>query len=191
MIAQFLENGMALLPEGGADLEGLHILMERVGEENGARWLEIARGAPINRQYGPSASAYVPDDLAHQVFQSGQDITVVESQGRRRVVRHLKVLKASESCLGCHQAEPETAREELNDTRDELNTTREEALAAKTEAAAAQATAMVAAAEAEAPPPASPITAVALIVALVAVVFAVAVVIAAVFVKLAPDEPKE
>lgn len=106
IIAQFLENGMALLPAGGADLEGLHILMQKVGEENGARRMEVVRGAVIVRQYGPADTSYAPDDLMRQVFQTGEDITLVETQRGRRTVRRLKALKASEYCVACHEASP-------------------------------------------------------------------------------------
>lgn len=106
IIAQFLENGMALLPEGGADLDGLHLLMEKVGEDHGAHRLFVARGAATTRQYGPSETPYLPDDPTRQAFQSGQDLTLVETRDGRRIVRRLKVLEASPSCLGCHETVP-------------------------------------------------------------------------------------
>ena len=106
IIAQFLENGMALLAEGGADLDGLYLLMEKVGEDNGARKLAIARGTATTHQYGPSKVPYVPDDHTEQAFQIGQDATIVETVDGHRTVRRLKVLEAKASCLGCHQTDP-------------------------------------------------------------------------------------
>jgi two-component sensor histidine kinase len=106
IIAQFLENGMALLPEGAADLDGLHLLMEQVGEDNGARQMAVARGPATARQYGPSRTPYVPDDHTQRAFQTGQDVIILETRDGRRTVRRLKVLEASPSCLGCHEAAP-------------------------------------------------------------------------------------
>jgi len=105
-IAQFLENGMVLLPHGGADLDSLHMLMAHVGVQEGARDLVLARGEAVARQYGPSSVAYARDTLVEQVFDSGQDVTVVETWDGVRVVRRLKALEASERCLDCHEAAP-------------------------------------------------------------------------------------
>ncbi len=106
IIAQFLESGMALLPQGGADLEGLHVLMEQVGGEHGVRRLQVARGQAIASQYGSAEMAPAPDALTRQVFQTRQDITVLETRDGHRMVRRVRALRASESCLGCHQAAP-------------------------------------------------------------------------------------
>ena len=106
LIAQFLENGMALLPQGGADLEGLYILMQRVGEENGARSLNVSRGEAVTRQYGPATSSYLPDEQAQQVLHNGRDVTIVETQDGRRFARRLKAMAASPTCLACHEAQP-------------------------------------------------------------------------------------
>jgi len=106
LIAQFLENGMALLPQGGADLNGLHLLMARVGEENGACHLQVMRGAAVARQYGPSSDGSPPDAQVQQVFQTGQDVTLIETRDGKRVVRRLKPLVASPSCTTCHDVTP-------------------------------------------------------------------------------------
>lgn len=106
IIARFLENGMTLLPEGGADLAGLHTLMGRVAEESGVSRLEVARGAAVARQYGPSETPHELDEQVQQAFQTGQCFTVIETRNGQRTIRRLKVLKASENCLDCHDVAP-------------------------------------------------------------------------------------
>ena len=86
--------------------EGLHILMQRVGEENGARSLNVARGEAVTRQYGPARSPYVPDEQAFEVPHSGEDITIVETRDGRRIARRLKAMTATPTCLACHDAQP-------------------------------------------------------------------------------------
>ncbi len=105
-VAQFLENGMALLPHSGTDLDGLHMLMAQLGVQQGARNLAVSRGEGVARQYGPSAMAGTRDTLIQQVFDTGQDVTTVETKDGRRVVRQLKALEASERCQDCHVAAP-------------------------------------------------------------------------------------
>jgi two-component sensor histidine kinase len=48
----------------------------------------------------------VPDDLAQEVFQTGQCVTVIETRDGQRMVRRLTPLKASQACAVCHDAAP-------------------------------------------------------------------------------------
>ncbi len=106
LITQFLENGMALLPQDGADLDGLYLLLEGVGEDSGLRHLRVMRGAAVSRQYGPSSNGFLPDGQVQRVFQTGQGVTRIEKEGKTRVVRRVEPLIASSSCTSCHDVAP-------------------------------------------------------------------------------------